>query len=418
MNSRRITAILVVLLGLAWLALPAVAQDSCQAPTPVVDPDSGLPFGVVEAIGQGNAVSGVVAIRGWFLSINGIQRVDVFVDGTLLGSAPTNRGRPDIFALYPSFPNAAFAGFAILINTTKFNNGVHTISARGVDTTGAEGEASSSLTVQFSNTVHNLRPFGRLTTPRPNAELYGSCDPNASPRRLDVVNGWALDAGIEFNDHGVGYVELLLDGSILYNSRRDCHTDAVAGRYTQCYGLPDLTVQRQFPGLKDSPNAGFRFVMDIGALILGGYAEGSHVLTIRVGDQDSQVANIASVNVDFLCDIGADRGSFGQIDPFTDSAEFVAGIVQVSGFALDFNGVNRIVLTVDGRNQPNPTYGIARSDALLQYPGFPDSATAGFVGNIDTTLLGNGVHHFSIFVIDKRGDSTLLGKVAFQVRNP
>jgi hypothetical protein len=417
MNSRLFAATSFVILGLCLSAAPMVAQEVCSAP---VDSTSGLPFGRIDAIGQGqNSVSGTVAIRGWAVSVDEVQRVDIYVNGVLRASALTDRMRPDIFALYGEFPNAAFAGWAAFINTTKFPNGLHTITAQAISKTGEPGALSNPLEIQFGNTVHNLVPFGRIKSPANTTQLFGNCDPTDPDRRLSTVLGWALDAGIETNDHGVGYVELLLDGSILANTRRDCHTNPVAGPYTNCYGIPDLEVEREFPGLKDSPNAGFRFVLDVGHLINFGYAEGHHVFTLRVGDEAGQNSNIDTVTVGFNCeDLTGDRGSFGQIEAVTQSGEFVAGIITYRGWALDADGVDRIQVFVDGKLQPLASYGFARPDVLLEFPGFPDSSTAGFIGNLDTTLFADGVHHLTIFVIDEDENRTGIGKVAFQIRNP
>jgi hypothetical protein len=246
--------------------------------------------------------------------------------------------------------------------------------------------------------------------------VFGVCDPADPDRRYTVIEGWALDLGVENNDAGIGYVELLIDGAIHRNSRLNCRHSTMTGAYTDCYGKRREDIQRQYPFALDTPNAGFRFVIDIGALIAGGYSEGQHVLTVRAGDLDSQVNNIDALPVDFVCqDTTLDEGSLGAIDLITERKS--KGLIDLTGWALDDDGVAAVRVFVDGLYAGLAAYGFPRPSVTSQYPGYPDSTTPGWLFSLDTRALADGEHVVGAVVVDDDGVQTLIGEVEFLTEN-
>jgi hypothetical protein len=276
----------------------------------------------------------------------------------------------------------------------------------------------SGIVLDFQNSTHNLKPFGEIDFPDQNAAFYGTCNPAAAQRRLSVVTGWALDLGVENNDHGIGYVELLIDGSIIANSRRDCFNSVATGLNTNCYGVFRQDVEQRYPTAKDAANAGFRFVVDVGALISDfGFAEGNHVLTVRAGDQDSQVNNIDSVNVKFICSgIFGNNPAIGSIDP--PPADRNSGVIQLTGWALDEDGgVSSVSVLVDGVSLGQAVYGFPRPEVTQRHPGFPDSAAPGWAFTLDTRLFADGLHSVQLLVNDDEGNTQLVGEIDLFIDN-
>jgi len=377
------------------------------------------PFGFFDGKADGgNAGAGVIPLTGWALDDDGVRAVDVFVDGIIVGRALYGTNRPGVTRRYPTFPDADAAGFSYQLDSTRFLNGLHVVQARVTSETG-ERKFLNGQRLQFGNSSHLLAPFGQIEFPKANAELYGTCDMAFSPRRLSSVIGWSLDAGVETGDMGVGYVELLIDGVIFANSRIDCFFSNTLENegLTQCYGLRRLDIERIFPGLENSPQAGFRFVMDIGALIDFGFAEGSHVLTIRVGDIAGQVANVDEIPVSFLCDnrLGNEEG-FGWISPVRP-ANPGDGVIEISGWALDWEGVDRVLIYVDGREIGQAALGFPTPMIAQRYPGYPDNHTAGWKVQIDSTQFADGRHHAQAVAMDLKGQTTLLGEREFVLDN-
>jgi len=394
-------------LGLAG-ALVGAADAEAQLPE--------QPFGFFNQLGGGNAASGAMPLVGWALDDDGVAAVDVLVDGRIVGRAVYGGSRPDVAVRFPGFPDSDGAGFTFWVDTTRFLNGLHTVSAL-VHTTAGERTFLRPLVFEFLNLTHNLKPFGRIERPLLQAELFGTCDPNDPQRRLTVVEGWALDVGVEIGDMGIGYVELMVDGALLSNSKVHCAFVPALGGLTDCYGVRRLDIENHFPLIKDAPNAGFRFVLDVGDLVAFGFAEGRHTLSIRSGDISGQVADVDEIPVVFRCaDVGVNEPAFGGVD-LPPTGLFFGGVVEITGFAVDFQGVDRVEVYVDGAFVGNALYGLPRPGVAAGFPGFPDSAAAGWTFGLDTTELANSFHHIQFIVVDDAGDSTLLGERTFLVQN-
>jgi N-acetylmuramoyl-L-alanine amidase len=376
------------------------------------------PFGSLGGqVGGGNGGAGVIPIHGWALDDNAVAAVDILVDGRVAGRAQYGRSRPGVAVDFPGYPDSAAAGFAFELDSTRYLNGNHQITARVLSAIG-ETRDLGPLTLQFTNLTSNLVPFGVLEFPNANSELTGTCDPFDDQRRYSVVSGYALDVGVEIADQGVGYVELLIDGSIFGNSLKDCVYDDDRGGLSDCYGMQRLDISRYFPGLSDSAQSGFRFVMDVGALISFGYTPGKHVLTIRAGDVAGQVANIDEIPVVFRCQEPEDNEKAIGFIGGPRNGLILTGTVDALGWALDWEGVDRIQILVDGNAYGVATHGGSRPRVTQRYPGYPESAGPGWSFALDTTQLSNGRHLLQVLVRDDDGDESLIGEREIIVFNP
>jgi hypothetical protein len=402
------------------------------------------PFGSFGGIvGGGNSGGGLLPLTGWALDDNGILAVDVLVDGIVAGRAAYGRARAGVSARFPNFPDSAAPGFAFELDTTHYLNGLHTVSIR-VKSRAGEVVVLPPQTINFTNVEADLAPFGVIEFPKAQAELRGTCNLDSSaPRRYSVISGYALDAGTTPADTGVAYVELLIDRSIAidpypdlpypnhipieYSSDLSCIFDALTGGQTNCYGLTRLDVEQIYPSLKDSPHSGFRFVLDIGHLVTAPpypgyqplYSQGAHILTIRAGDHASEVRDIAEIPVTFTCDQNLpNESSVGDIDLPLNGLLY-HGTIQVTGWALDWQGVSSVQILTDGHPFGFATYGFARPDvfALSYYPGYPNIVDPGWQFSLDTTLLQNGEHFIDVVVTDNLGATTYIGKRRIVVNN-
>jgi hypothetical protein len=91
--------------------------------------------------------SGVGMIRGWALSEEGVERVEVHIDGNYAFDAPYGDPRADIAQAFPDIDNAGTAGFSVPFRYSSLSAGEHTVSVIVTDKFGAQVERSSTFEV-------------------------------------------------------------------------------------------------------------------------------------------------------------------------------------------------------------------------------------------------------------------------------
>ena len=234
-------------------------------------------------------------------------------------------------------------------------------------------------------------------------------------------------------------MELLLDGQIIANTRRDCVQ--IGSALTNCYGVNRPDVARYYQGYVNADNAGFNFVFAFirdpstgllaivrpGALgfdIVGFTASGKHTLSVRVGDEEATVTEIGAMSVDILCDTSTigDRPAFGYIDT-PGVYQFINGVFRVIGWAFDYDGIrvtggveDGIEIDIDGQVVARVHNDHFRPDV----PAADARVTDGFVGFtslIDTTRLTDGEHDLVVYVVDAFGRRSEIGRKKFVVDN-
>jgi hypothetical protein len=117
--------------------------------------NSTVPFGAIDTPGQGEVVSGTIVNFGWALTpqpnmipLDG-STIDVMIDGVVVGHPTYNNSRSDIATLFPGYQNSNGAVGYFMIDTTQYENGVHTIAWVVRDNAGnAAGIGSRYFTIQ------------------------------------------------------------------------------------------------------------------------------------------------------------------------------------------------------------------------------------------------------------------------------
>lgn len=419
----------------------------------VVDPlQNQAPFGYIDIPGAAGleGANGSFPVAGWAVDDVDIDSVDFLVDGRVIAGA-VGRGepstaiygttRPDVAAAFPDVPLALYSGFVANIDTSQFINGIHVIEVRATDVDGAS-RSLGTRRVQIVNNGLNLAPFGRIDFPLDKASLFcvtregglpSPCNPgDCNPSFFNTVAGWALDVGSSLDRGQVSFVELLLDGQIVANTRTDC--TQIFGSLTNCYGINRPDVARSYSGYVNADNAGWRFAFFLGRDTVSGQitvlspqsngdvvptgftVAGKHTLAIRVGDEEETVTQIGAISVDVLCDvIQTDQPAFGFIDAPSDY-QFINGIFEVFGWAFDVQGVLRVEVDVDGHVVGLANYGLLRPDVPLNdfRVNTPRSGLSFF---LDTTQLSDSAHDLVIYVVDRQNHRSEIGRRKFVVNN-
>jgi hypothetical protein len=89
----------------------------------------------------------------------------------------------------------------------------------------------------------------------------------------------------------------------------------------------------------------------------------------------------------------------------------------IQGWALDADGVEKILLRIDEKIELNVPYGLERNDVAAVHPGYPDGKNNGFALNIN--LNQHLVEHsqLDIFIVDKQGVETKIGSRFIVTKN-
>lgn len=433
------------------------------------------PFGHVDIPGGSDTTvaSGSFPVLGWALDDSDIDHLDFLVDGGIaasaigrgaVGNAIFGGSRPDVYAAFPDFPGpqpkSLYSGFLANIDSTRLLDGMHVVTVRAWDNQGASNDIGTR-TIQVNNNGSLLGPFGAIDYPLDESTLIcgpavtvvppgGPCPspcfpggngggPVPSTFFPNVVRGWSLDTGARLDRGQVSYVELMLDGALLSNTRTDCVTSGTA--FANCYGLNRPDIAHAYQGFVNSANSGFQFnfglardpflgLLDIfiptpfGVQLAGFTLPGKHTLSVRVGDEEETVSEFGAMSVSVTCDLSSsnpDKASFGNIDSPV-SEQFVNGLMTVFGWAYDFDGgVTSVDILVDGYlianlNPPAGTYGLRRDDVVASDNRVP-TPFVGFAYGLDTTMLGDSEHDLTAYAYDHALHRTLIGRRKFVVYN-
>lgn len=387
------------------------------------------PFGSVDipdTAGIYNA-SNSFPVVGWAVDTDGIARVEVLIDGGVMQDAMYGDERPDVANTIADYPDALFSSFIANVDTTRIQDGVHTLDVRATDRLGLSRLIGRRV-IQIFNSQTNAKPFGYIDEPKRDAVLYGTqcnttpvvASPAINPQsHITPVRGWALDLGTRTDTGRVAYAELMVDGKRWY-STQDCAFSPIFSNYVNCYGLPRFDVERYYPNYPDAPRAGYLFTMDVGALLALGVRPGAHTLKVRVGDLQgnfTELPNPGGLPVFFECAEDRVASATGFIDvPHT--MDYVKGVVTVQGWAvMEFNQLVAVEILVDGDFKGKAQLGFPRPDVAEQYPYLANSQNSGWRFQLDTTKLGNSRHRLTVRVLDISGRRTEIGSVDFYTQN-
>jgi beta-N-acetylglucosaminidase len=324
-------------------------------------------MGFIDTPTAGSTVNGIINVRGWILDSSGVTKVEVLVDGQVVGQAQYGSSRPDVQTVFPAYQNAN-AGYEFNFDTRSLTNGLHSISVKATSTTGS----TLSLEGKTVN-VQNLPPVGYIDSPAANSSISG----------ITNVRGWFLDAS------GVSKVEVLVDGRSM-------------GQAT--YGLSRPDVLNVLPAYQNA-NAGYEFALDTKML-----TNGTHVISVRGTGKNGTTTELQTKSVTVKNSLPV-----GFIDTPTNGST-ISGITNVRGWFLDLSGVSSVEILVDGQSMGQAQYGFSRPDVLQVLPEY-QNANAGYEFALDTHKLSNGWHSITVRETGKNGARSELQSISVNVKN-
>ncbi len=217
-------------------------------------------------------------------------------------------------------------------------------------------------------------------------------DPGVTQSGIVLVRGWAYDP-IQ-----ISRIELYVDDQYQHNATIKLPYIDVVEAYPQ------------WPGLHHT-NPGFQ-----AAFMASRFSNGPHTVAVRVHMADGRVEEVGrrTINIDNTIN----QPPFGSVDQPDGSGIYNGtGVFPVVGWAADADGIARVDVQIDGANMGSAMYGDARPDVAAAFADFPAALFSGFIANVDTTRVLDGMHVLTITATDRNGLERLIGRRTIQVFN-
>lgn len=167
----------------------------------VAPADRLAPFGIVETPANGVSLALTLSGSGWALDNVEVTRIEILVDGQKVADGVYGGSRPDVAAVWGTFPNARNAGFTFSFDTTRISNGSHTLSVRVLD-------AAENATILGQRTINiQNRVLAVATTDLPRGVKGQSYSTqlaaiNGTPPYQWTVASGSLPPGLSLNASG------------------------------------------------------------------------------------------------------------------------------------------------------------------------------------------------------------------------
>lgn len=220
-----------------------------------------------------------------------------------------------------------------------------------------------------------------------------SPDPGTPQFGMILVKGWVLDPS------AVSKVELYVDDQFQHNLNT---------------GLPRIDVEQAYPNFPGVHNIAPGFQTGFTA---ARFSNGPHTVSLKVFLGDGKVVNDFGRRT-ITVDNTLNQSPFGSLDIPDLSGTFNASSsFPVVGWAADTDGVAKVDVYVDGGIMQAAMYGDARPDVGNTFPDLPAANFSGFIANIDSTRLQDGVHLLEVKATDRLGQSKMIGQRQIQVFN-
>ncbi|ADL53568.1 Ig-like domain-containing protein [Clostridium cellulovorans] len=300
-----------------------------------------------------------ITIAGWALAQEGVEAVNVFVNGDFVGKAAYGMSRADVAKAFPLYDDSNNSGYSIEIPKSKFLGSTGVIDVEVV----SKDKKTSRTQVKL-----NVKDNFRITTidiPAINSIIQN---------QNVFVGGWAI------NPSGLQKVTISLNGKILGDATMVARPD----------------VAKVYPNYKGVSNSGFNYSINKSLLL-----EGNNVITVEaIGVDGTKVSK--NTNITYKAPVALTCIDLPYENSKINNTDFV-----VSGWALNPDGVKEVKVYVDGKYIKSATLGLSRPDVEKVNPGYINGANSGYKLVIDRNIISPGAHTVTVEAI---GNTGILGK--------
>ncbi|MBI2214130.1 MAG: Ig-like domain-containing protein [Acidobacteria bacterium] len=207
-----------------------------------------------------------------------------------------------------------------------------------------------------------------------------------------LVQGWAVDPV------GISRIDLIVDGQFVHSANLSLPRTDIIDSHPDWGGT-----QNRLPGFQTGFSA-------------ARYSNGTHTVMVRIFTEDNQVYEVGQRTV--FIDNTINQPPFGFVEnPGTTAVYDVNGSFPVSGWAADVDGIARIDVQIDNLSTQAAVYGDPRPDVQNSFPDLPSTLYSGFLAQLDSSRLTDGVHSLNVRATDRNGLSRVIGRRTIQVFN-
>jgi hypothetical protein len=223
----------------------------------------------------------------------------------------------------------------------------------------------------FDSSVDEL-PFGEVLERTPDQPFEGHF----------VIRGWAL------SENGIQQVSIYEDRLFLADAK---------------LGLSSPEAQKAQPNFPGSANAGWRFEADTGV-----FTRGAHELTVQARSKTGAVRELATWKIVIAT-------PFGKMDEPVTGRQ-IAEPFAIRGWVISEEGVDQVMIYVDGKLLGNAHLGSERPDVKAAYPKARDNLTCGWQFDATPAMFTPGEHEIAALARSKGGAVCELSKAKVYIR--
>lgn len=295
-------------------------------------------------------------VTGWSINVAKVKNINVYLDNKYIGQATYGINRPDINAKYPGYPDGDKSGYEYTIDSNLITTGKHVLMLESVGIDGSKVRLVKDLNAVKLPDVINVD---------------GIRVDNVDNAKNLIVHGWAL------THYGISKINTYVDDKLIGSTTTNIQRNDVASLYPQ------------YP---NSLNSGF-----YGSFSLQTVPIGKHNVTLEFVGADNSTSKITrEITISKV-------QPYTNIDYLTQNLKSGKVFINLSGWAVNASGVEKINIYADNKFVGNAQLGISRPDVGTIYPGHTESIKSGFYFTYDITSEVKGQKNIVIEVVGKDG---------------
>ena len=309
--------------------------------------------GTIDSPQNGSEITGkYLEVRGWHLSSSKAKKVEVFINGKLMGEVTPNTSRPDVAQAFPDYNNEN-SGFDGNINIANESNGEKTLKILITNEDGTTDDFIRKVTIKKPEE----KPIRAcLDTPKNGSDVSGM---------YLNIRGWHLSSS------KMKKVEVFINGKSM-------------GQVTPNTSRPD--VAQVFPEYNNE-NSGFD-----GKINIANESSGAKTLRIVITNEDGTTDDfVRTINIKRLDNIS-------HLDEPTIDYDYYNNSITLRGWALSGYGVKGIHVYIDDKFYKAISVNEYRPDVARVYQSYNEE-NSGFSITIPMSGLETGQHQAKIYVI-------------------